>query len=490
MAHPQTCDGQDEAGSHIRDSNRQIFEEVTTKMGTNPFQAKSFGKDHTNPNLLQGWHAIHLEAVFKIILSAAFSDAVFLHCLLDPVITAFVHTLPPGRKDPFWMQPGENQHGKLLWKACQFVITVATYWKYYLEHPYMVVGVPHVYFGPNIRVTDLPDIVAFLVEYQCLPEVEQPEEDDSFIMDFSVAPGDVTAICGVAPTEESLLVDAPAQLEVNDIRDDPFEELEIMVAEDNLEVLDAVGSQEESSCRSNRSHAPPTCCVCLTKPSFGLQRHACYTHLPWFVQYLLTCWVCQRNFAQPSKLRKHMEKEGHQGLFNEVHKMEWVYLMNQLLQYIAISLQLPRTSALLSFVSQDATLWAGLDKKLDADDLQMLSHFEDVNGTFTNTCYTYNPPNSIASLTHWKVLLNLVSPLPWIQQEVIKTINTGCFQTGEPISEEGEEDEVIGSDSHFHPDQLVKRTRKSIAEVMAEGKVRLDPIVSCLAFPHTWYQMQ
>ena len=104
-----------------------------------------------------------------------------------------------------------------------------------------------------------------------------------------------------------------------------------------------------------------------------------------------------------------MEKEGHQGLFSEVHKMGWVYLMNQLLWYIAISLQLPGTSALLSFISQDATLWTGPDKKLDADDLQILSHFEDVNGTSTNTCYKYNSQNSIISLTHWKVLLNLVS---------------------------------------------------------------------------------
>ena len=279
----------------------------------------------------------------------------------------------------------------------------------------MVVRVPHVYFGPNIHVTDLPDIVTFLVEYQYPPEVEQLEEDDSFMMDFSVGPGDVTAICGVASTEESLLVDAPAQLEVNNIRDDPFEGLEIMVAEGSLEVLDAVGSQEESCCRANRSHAPPTSCVCLTKPSFGLWRHACYIHLPWFVQYSPACWVCQRNFAQPSKLGKHMEKEGHQGLFSEVHKMEWVYLMNQLLWYIALSLQLPGTSVLLSFISQDATLWTGPDKKLDTDDLQMLSHFEDVKGTFTNTCYKYNPLNSITSLTYWEVMLNLVSRLPWIQ---------------------------------------------------------------------------
>ena len=104
-----------------------------------------------------------------------------------------------------------------------------------------------------------------------------------------------------------------------------------------------------------------------------------------------------------------MEKEDHQWLFSEVCKSEWVYLMNQLLWYIAISFHLPRTSALLSFIRHNTTLWTGPVKKLDADDLQMLSHFEDVNGTSTNTCYKYNPLDSITSLTHWKVELNLVS---------------------------------------------------------------------------------
>ena len=38
-----------------------------------------------------------------------------------------------------------------------------------------------------------------------------------------------------------------------------------------------------------------------------------------------------QEFAQPSKLKKHMRKEGHDGAFSESHKMKWVYLMNQLL---------------------------------------------------------------------------------------------------------------------------------------------------------------
>ena len=61
----------------------------------------NYHQDHIKPYLLQGWHTIHLEAVFKIILPAAFSDAVFLHCLLDPAITTFIHTLPPGRRIHF-----------------------------------------------------------------------------------------------------------------------------------------------------------------------------------------------------------------------------------------------------------------------------------------------------------------------------------------------------------------------------------------------------
>ena len=127
--------------------------------------------------------------------------------------------------------------------------------------------------------------------------------------------------------------------------------------------------------------------------------------------------------------------------------------MNQRLWYIAMSLNFPRSSALLAFVHLDQNLWMGPDEKLNISEWEMLVHFEKVNGNPNMTEYQYNPPNSTAALIHWQVLMNLISQLPNLQQDVLKGINTGCFQKGEPESAEGEE-EVIGAYSHFHADQM------------------------------------
>ena len=161
------------------------------------------------------------------------------------------------------------------------------------------------------------------------------------------------------------------------------------------------------------------------------------------MQYQVACWVCHKSFAQPSMLKKHMRKEGHDGAFNESHKMKWVYLMNWLLQYISVSLELPGTSALLSFVWQDDTLWTRLDKKLDDSDLEMLSHFEKVNSMSVDAEHEYNPPNAVASLTHWKVLLNLINWLTRTQLEGIKFINKGFLPRGVSLWRE------VGRGSHW-----------------------------------------
>ena len=196
---------------------------------------KKFGQVNSKSHLLCGWHSIHLEAISRILLSATFTDVVLLHCLLDPAITAFVHVLPPGRTDEFWASPGQNQHGKLLWTTHQFVITIATYLQHYLEQPYTVADVSYIYLGLTISPSDLPKVATFLAEHQDLPKFNQL--DDTFIMDLQVAPGDVTTAFGDAPTEKSLLVNVPIQLAVNDVEDDPFEELQEMVEGGTSEVL-------------------------------------------------------------------------------------------------------------------------------------------------------------------------------------------------------------------------------------------------------------
>ena len=65
----------------------------------------------------------------------------------------------------------------------------------------------------------------------------------------------------------------------------------------------------------------------------------------------------------------------------------------------------------------------------------------------------------------------------------MKSFNTGCFQTGKLVSEEGEEN-VIGADSHFHPNTLIQWARRSLTEVLKNGDMKLDPVIECLALPN------
>ena len=69
----------------------KICDDLMEYADTNPLRAKKFGQVKSKSHLLEGRHSIHLEAVLRILLSAVFTDVVFLHCFLDPSITAFVH---------------------------------------------------------------------------------------------------------------------------------------------------------------------------------------------------------------------------------------------------------------------------------------------------------------------------------------------------------------------------------------------------------------
>ena len=120
----------------------------------------------------------------------------------------------------------------------------------------------------------------------------------------------------------------------------------------------------------------------------------------------------------------------------------------------------------------------------------MLSYFEMVKCTSVDAEHEYNPPNAVTSLTHLKVLLNLISQLTKIQQECIKLTSTGCLSTGELVCEEEEEEEVIGADAHFHLDMLVKQSEQNLKDIVTRNKVKINPMVTCLAFPSTWQWME
>ena len=119
---------------------------------------KKLGREHLIVHWIGQWHETHRTVVFDILVSAAFTDAQFLTCLLDPLIEAFHHVLPAGRSDPYWAVPGENVHGKLLTGVRKAMITVASQLCYYFYHPYIVRDLNQIYLRRNVAIDLIPSV--------------------------------------------------------------------------------------------------------------------------------------------------------------------------------------------------------------------------------------------------------------------------------------------------------------------------------------------
>ena len=91
-------------------------------------------------------------------MSAAFTDAQFLSCLLDPNIEDFHHVLPHGYRDPYWAKPGQNIHSILLAGVRKAIITVATQLHHFLHHPYVVPDLGHIYLGQSVSLDMIPSV--------------------------------------------------------------------------------------------------------------------------------------------------------------------------------------------------------------------------------------------------------------------------------------------------------------------------------------------
>ena len=109
--------------------------------------------------------------VFNILMSAAFTDAQFLSCLLDPNIEEFHHVLLHGYRDPYWATPGKNI---LLAGVCKAIIMVATQLHHFLHHPYVVPDLGHIYLEWSISLDLIPSVAGtiHLLHYPP-PPVEQ-----------------------------------------------------------------------------------------------------------------------------------------------------------------------------------------------------------------------------------------------------------------------------------------------------------------------------
>ena len=126
------------------------------------FQAKRLGRRYSVHHLIEHWHNVRRSTVFDILMSAAFTDAQFLSCLLDPNIEDFHHVLPHGYRDPYWVTPDQNIHGILLASVPKAIITVATQLHHFLHCPYVVPDLGHIYLGQSVSLDMIPSVAGVI----------------------------------------------------------------------------------------------------------------------------------------------------------------------------------------------------------------------------------------------------------------------------------------------------------------------------------------
>ena len=153
--------------------------------------------------------------------------------------------------------------------------------------------------------------------------------------------------------------------------------------------------------RKGRSQCP----VCDKKPNCSLCHHA-LVHLPWYGDPVKVCWECGEHFTQHRNLHKHLQSRHPNRHFNN-HTSRWVTLLANLFHIITKHLQLSKVQDLVGYVIKHHLFPEPGEPS--PDDQEMMRLFDITSHhAVPPQGYCYSPPNSVAALTHWKILVLLI----------------------------------------------------------------------------------
>ena len=322
------------------------------------FQAKRLGRNKSVPHKIRHWHEGRRGIVRDVLISAAFTDAQFITCLLDPSIKEFQHVLPYGRTDPFWASPGENVHGKLLSEVRKLMITAASQLCHYIHNPYIVSGLDHIYLGPSLDIEAIPSVAGevHLINYPpppvpkkvasepyctdvrlrdnpalldqwksnpCHPvtpllqlEISRPVTPEINIPQLEISRpvtpeinipqsmSTVPSLLGMHLTKTNTHVKQIADTFASDSSDAL---LDMQVMPTNTQVKQLADTFASKSLRQ-KQHRKYTCPVCNSEVN-QLKSHMVEVHLPFYINAEAACFLCEKNFGTSSNLSSHIEAQ-------------------------------------------------------------------------------------------------------------------------------------------------------------------------------------
>ena len=224
-------------------------------------------------------------------------------------------------------------------------------------------------------------------------------------------------------------------------------------------------------CPPTRKRRKRTCSLstcqesAITRP----RPHALVLHLPWYFAAFSACWRCRVQEGSTRNLRFR-----HYGLtnthpsgpnFTEEEARLWSCLCNGLLHFIRHALGLRSLHALLAFVQdqglypQDCLPPGGSFSPEEQMLLEMYEQLHFPSDVGRRRPYTVEPPDCVASLLHWDVLLRLLDLLSPADQDQVAQLYHPCMTDGADMHPQflSGRQTLEFVDSHFHLDDMITR---------------------------------
>ena len=221
-------------------------------------------------------------------------------------------------------------------------------------------------------------------------------------------------------------------------------------------------------------------------------RHCYMKHFPWWLRPDTACWYCRVQEGSNSFLRLKHNKESCLNFteHKERLKLIWVDRSYKLLEFIQTKLLFHTFEDMKKYV---------LDQKLYNQNSSEPGFSEEQCELLFQLSKSYNldipdtfnarPPNSIASMLHWEILINLMRILTQgVREEIISFQDEG-IPTDNTVKAPTSFEFI---DTHGHLDMLLTRTRQDALKDLEntteiqESEVKLLGIVSNFVYPHHW----
>ena len=225
--------------------------------------------------------------------------------------------------------------------------------------------------------------------------------------------------------------------------------------------------------RNSRQKRP--CQLCGLETAM-LGRHISSQHLPWWHHPFTACWGCKVQEGSKSFLRsKHKTTRCLQ--FGEVQRNQWFSWIHQFLELIQGKLEIDTLAQLKDYVLKQGLYNPNpYPPGFNQDEQDLLKDLAQLYGWEIPETFSAKPPNSIASLIHWDILMKLIHQTPM-------TAWTG-------IAKFAPEMRVKIIDSHGHLDMLMVRQKTSSLRELEDkadtGNYQLSGIVANFVYPSQW----